>query len=213
LQTIFFWTLIARNISRGLDRDGLLTKLWETTNSSSEHNAPRSNESDFKSLFSPEQTQQIEAAFRLFDTDNSNALDKHEMFSALFALGYITDSSNCHVLDGHWGGGTAQGTVSLEQFKQMLQGSTVVRSHLDEIKKTFCAIVDRGWTNEKQSSDVESLLLKKIDTETLQEACQRYEIQLSEEEIKHIIMEADQDNNEVVDWEEYMHILKHSCWF
>ena len=173
--------------------------------------SPRSRESDLQSLFSPEQTQQIEAAFRLFDTDNSNALDKHEMCSALFALGYITDSSRCHVLEGQWSG--IHGTVSLEQFKQMLQGSCVLRSDLDEIKKTFCAIVDRGWTHERQSSDVENLLQKKIDIDTLQHACHRFEVQLTEEEMKLIILETDQDNNGEVDWEEYMHILKHSCWF
>ena len=163
--------------------------------------------------FSEEQNKQIEAAFRLFDTDGSNVLEEHEMHSALFALGYLTGPQSSKTAM-EWNGPSPTG-VNLEQFKEILRGSQERRSHLEEIRKTYCAIVDRGYTDtvNNQSPGVEELLKRKINIKNLQQACQQFEVRLSEVELIHIIKETDRDGSEDVDWEEYAQILKHSCWF
>ena len=212
-QTIFFWTLIARNISRVLDRHGVLSSLWDQ---SSSVEIP-GTASRAQMHFSEEQNKQIEAAFRLFDTDGSNILEEHEMRSALFALGYLTGpQSSSAALEWSCSHHTGRpGCVNLEQFREILRGSAQKKSHLEEIRKTFCAIVSMGWIDrdEAQSPPVEELLKRRINLHNLQQACQRFEVRLTEDELIHIIQETDRDESNDVDWEEYVFVLKHSCWF
>jgi Ca2+-binding EF-hand superfamily protein len=52
-----------------------------------------------------------------------------------------------------------------------------------------------------------------ITFDKLRLACQRYDVKLSDEELKGIILETDRDHSGDVDWDEYVNILKHSCWF
>ena len=42
---------------------------------------------------------------------------------------------------------------------------------------------------------------------------QLYDAKLSDDELHSILLETDRNGNGEVDWEEYVHILKHSCWF
>jgi Ca2+-binding EF-hand superfamily protein len=209
-QTIFFWTLIARNISRFLDRNGLLSAQWDQSSPVEVSEASARAHAQF----SEEQDKQIEAAFRLFDTDGSGVLEEQEMRSALFALGYLTGPQSGRT-GMEWSRPQDANGVNLEQFKEILRGSQQRKSHLEEIRKTFFAIVDRGGpdTGDAQSPGAEELLRRKVNIHNLRQACQRFEVRLSEDELLHIIKETDRDGSEDVDWEEYAHILKHSCWF
>ena len=75
---------------------------------------------------------QIEAAFRLFDTDGNGSLEEDEMRSALFALGYrISFEGNISTLDSSQSFHIKSKKVDLNQFKKIMQGKIVRRSGED----------------------------------------------------------------------------------
>ena len=75
---------------------------------------------------------QIEAAFRLFDTDGNGALEEDEMRSALFALGYLISlEGNISTLDLSQSFHIKSKKVDLNQFKKIMQGKIVRRSGED----------------------------------------------------------------------------------
>ena len=203
MQTIFFWTIIARNISRVLDVKGKSVALLQTNLTGLDAHE--------EVQFSHEQETQIEAAFHLFDVDGSGTLEEQEMRSALFALGYLT-TRNSNISSFDWN----RRSVTLEEFKQILRGSIMKNGGLDEIKLTFCAIVNPSWIDDDQIQQWnvgEEILSGKIDLDKLRLACQRFEVKLTENELQHIIYETDSDDSEDVDWGEFVQILKNSCWF
>ena len=168
--------------------------------------------------FSHEQETQIEAAFHLFDVDGSGTLEEHEMRSALFALGYLT-TRNRNMSSFDWNRRYSvdrSGSVTLEEFKQILRGSLMKNGGLDEIKLTFCAIVNPSWIDNEQIQQWnigEELFSGTIDLDKLRQACQRFEVKLTEIELQHIIDETDGNDSKDVDWDEFVQILKNSCWF
>ena len=214
LQTIFFWTLIARNISRVLDKSGKLDSVKGTDKT------PEPSESGGRlsdSQLSNEQDRQIEAAFRLFDTDENGSLADDEMKSALFALGYLTSSEgNISTLDLSQSFHIKSDQVNLSEFKKIMRGKIVRRSEEEEIQMTFCAIVDPSWIDQITTGtvvNITELLSKKINKVMLRNACNRFEVKLSDEELGNIINETDENKDGHVDWVEYVSILKNSCWF
>ena len=350
-QTIFFWILIARNISRHVDRNGpdAIPALEE----SSQPDTPRisfigerflgappsspcppvsrhsaydplpspmgalghphlgSDGQDGRAELSKEQEQQILDAFRLFDTDDSGVLDAGEMRSAMLALGYLSQ--------GPQGGRRARarrqqsaalaaaagGGVGLEQFRELMRGSIIERTGLEEIRMTFDAIVACGRSDAgpkgassgggpppapATGTQAGSLLLSaavsgkveagagvfgdrsvgamvgtdslgadgdvvdgrevvggddgakgvsaeraqtlhsgggggggdgggggggglRILFEDLRAACQRFDVRLTDDELRLMVRESDRDCSGDVDWEEYARILKNACWF
>ena len=130
---------------------------------------------------------------------------------ALFALGHLADPNSQCV----GGKVTDKATLDIHEFKRLLQGTSSKISYLDEIQKTFCAIVDKKWTEMGNNPEVpvEELLKLKIDIHNLQQACHRFDVKLSEAELKNIVHDTDRDGSEDVDWKEYEHILKYSCWY
>ena len=220
LQTIFFWTLIARNISRVLDKSGKLDSVKGTDKTSklSELGGSPLEIDDDESQLSNEQDRQIEAAFRLFDTDENGSLADDEMKSALFALGYLTSSEgNISTLDLSQSFHFQSDQVNLSEFKKIMRGKIVRRSELEEIQMTFCAIVKPAWIDQKLTTGtvvkVKELLSQKIDFDNLRHACNRFEVKLSDEELENILNETDINDDKGVDWDEYVSILKNSCWF
>ena len=41
----------------------------------------------------------------------------------------------------------------------------------------------------------------------------RYDARLTDEELRRIIEDTDRDSSGDVDWDEYVRVLQHSCWF
>ena len=54
---------------------------------------------------------------------------------------------------------------------------------------------------------------ERITFDNLRLACQRFDVKLTDEELKSMFTETDGNGSEDVDWEEYVNILKNSCWF
>ena len=171
---------------------------------------------DYETQLSPEQEHQIEAAFRLFDSDGNESLEEDEIRSALFALGFLTSfEGNISTLDLSQSFHIKSNTVNLSQFKKIMRGKMVRRSELEEIQMTFCAIVEPAWVDQNTSTrvDVSWLLSQTIDLNKLRHACHCFEVKLTDEELNNILDETDINHDRGVDWHEYVSILKHSCWF
>ncbi len=52
-----------------------------------------------------------------------------------------------------------------------------------------------------------------ITFEKLRRACQRFDVRLTDEELRRVIRETDRNRNGYVDKPEYINVLKNSCWF
>jgi Ca2+-binding EF-hand superfamily protein len=365
VQTVFFWTLIARKISRHYARSGerppAPTFAWgafpENGHASDDAQDPdgraarqvpaRWGAAEAGSLLrlhrtrdegltlSQEQEEQIEEAFRLFDTDDSGVLDEAELRSAMFALGYLTNyhddiSRAVAAVSGGLGeGGGGAGGVGLGAFRDLMRGALIERGGLEEIRMTFDVIVsshaasqatepaaaaaaaaspplpragvvagrgeggggatsgglaaddgcgeggdsvgggsssygDRLGSAEAMSGQLvmphagraqaivatvgfetgdtsqarvsqpnlpgeraagrgggggdarlrdRGVLGPCITFEMLRRACHRFDVRLSDDELRRVIRETDRDGSGDVDWAEYVTVLKNSCWF
>ena len=139
---------------------------------------------------------QILEAFRLFDTDENGLLDEAEMHAAMFALGYVSDfpqkmRHQHDMLHFQPLNTTAVAPeessrgIRFEQFREMMQGSIIGRTGVEEIRMTFEVIVSsspledlpvsvalsplEGNGDLQHRSDTSS---QKIRFENLQRACQ-----------------------------------------
>jgi Ca2+-binding EF-hand superfamily protein len=52
-----------------------------------------------------------------------------------------------------------------------------------------------------------------ITFEKLRRACHRFDVRLTDDELRRVIHETDRNRNGYVDKPEYIHVLKNSCWF
>jgi Ca2+-binding EF-hand superfamily protein len=225
---------------------------------------------------SPEQEEQILNAFRLFDTNDSGFLDVHEMHSALFALGYLSDyrddlSASAKLMNDLLKPGNDSRGVSKERFRDIMRGSLIEKGGMEEICMTYDAIVDMTLShnfpglsrnnlvpenysassvhqpaadNSAPSTETEPAVpvastattnskaknirrgvfpmspsVRRTDStvgitfEKLRRTCQRFDVRLTDEELRRVIRETDRNRNGYVDKPEYIHVLKNSCWF
>jgi Ca2+-binding EF-hand superfamily protein len=52
-----------------------------------------------------------------------------------------------------------------------------------------------------------------INFDMLRRVCQRFDVRLTDDELRRVIEETDRDGSGDVDWAEYVNVLKNSCWF
>ena len=107
---------------------------------------------------------QIVEAFRLFDTDESGVLDAAEMHAAMFALGFVSEFNHGPSRRNSQSAKSIEAPtprldteesvegVRLEQFREMMRGSLIGSTGLDEIRMTFEAIVGASTVGEEPAS-------------------------------------------------------------
>ena len=94
-------------------------------------------------------------------------LDAAEMHAAMFALGYVSEFNHGHAQTARaqksidtsgLGTHTEEGIegVRLEQFREIMRGSFIGRTGLDEIRMTFEAIVGASTAASASASATES---------------------------------------------------------
>ena len=196
---------MARQISMSLDRQNAESSL---PISEAEPGSPQAysnfKKSPGKTRFielSQQQTDMIREVFELFDTDGEGKLQEDELASALFAMGIST--RNHHKMardlvtqideDG-------DRNISLEEFTALMRGKLAGRDPEEEIRATFEAFCDYDPS------------VSSISLERLQAKSRKLQIRLTEEEMRHMIADADRNSGGDVDEEEYVHILKNSTW-
>ena len=163
-QIIFYWTLVARHLSRTFDSRPDLrpspTPLPEALKSGG-----------LKRIsLSPAEVQQIREIFNLFDTDGGGSIDRQELEFAMTALGF-------HSKDMH--GGTkieavemmdtivADGKVTLDEFTALMTGEVRGRDPFEEARTAFAVL---------SQSDGDHKFDKVITLSKLEDVCRKYEV-------------------------------------
>ena len=96
-----------------------------------------SNEHPTISL-SDTQRKQITEIFNLFDTDGGGTIDKKELGFALGALGF--NSKKSKDTSGAVSAIVSDGTVTLDEFIQLMMGEVDGRDPMEEARQIFCVL-------------------------------------------------------------------------
>lgn len=141
LQVVFFWNLIARQLSRQLDANPSLIPLQQ------EH-GPVFETHQIE--LSSSQEAQIREMFNLFDTDGGGTIDKNELDFAMDALGFQTSNSSIsgftttskkHARGGETSSSLldimADGTMTLEEFSTVMMGKITGHSPIEDVRSVY----------------------------------------------------------------------------
>ncbi|KAK8888999.1 Centrin-1 [Tritrichomonas musculus] len=159
---------------------------------------PSKQDAKGRGELSEEQRQEIREAFDLFDTDGSGSIDAKELKVAMKALGFEpTKEEIRRMINDVDTDGT--GAISFAQFLQMMTKKMEERNPEDEIRKAFRLFDDDN------TGRITFKNLKRVSIELGEN--------LTDEELKEMIQEADRDNDNEVSYEEFVHIMKKTSLF
>ena len=85
------------------------------------------------------------------------------------------------------------------------QGLLLNRDAMQEIHLTYETFLTASGTSNNRAGG--------ITLELLQHACKRYDVDVSEDEAAAMVREADRDGDGMISSEEYVAIMKNTCWF
>ncbi|XP_071497511.1 centrin-3 [Diadema setosum] len=139
-----------------------------------------------------EQKQEIKEAFDLFDTDKDRAIDYHELKVAMKALGFdVKKADVLKVLKDYDREGT--GKITFEDFNEVITDWMLDRDPQEEIVKAF-----------KLFDDDES---GKISLRNLRRVARELGENMTDEELRAMIDEFDQDGDGEINQEEFLAIM------
>lgn len=140
-----------------------------------------------------EQRQEIKEAFDLFDTDSSGSIDQKELKVAMRALGFEPkkDEIKKMIADIDKDG---SGTIDFNEFVYMMTGKMSERDSKEEILKAF-----------KLFDDDETGF---ITLNNLRRVAKEIGENMSDEELREMIDEADRDNDQQISQEEFLRIMR-----
>ncbi len=219
---MFFWTLLARQISRFFAKHPARRPRLPMRAEGSQH---------WSIELSQQQETQIKEIFNLFDTDGGGTIDAQELSAAMFALGFqsrngtspartsISQSGNFKHEESLTESGvldkiskdTEKG-VDLEEFTAMMKGELLGRDPQEEIRATFAAFSSGQQGNVDTGSSSNSSMLP-ITLDMLRRTCREFDVRVSEKELVFMIGEVDTDGSGFVDEAEYVRIMSLSAWF
>ena len=146
---------------------------------------------------SVEQKAMIQDVFHLFDTAGQGQLDEKELAGAIFAMGFSTN--NHHKMAKNLIS-KYNGSLSLEQFTELMAGQLAGQDPEEKIKNTFAALCG-------SYPKVKTINLKLLKTKV-----KELHIKLTEMELESMIKDIDSSGTGEVGWEEYLQILNQSTW-
>ncbi len=197
VQTIFLWTLLARKISHAIESTYFTGDSDQLVGSNKLKEGSAGPGSTVE--LSEEQTAMIQEVFKLFDTDGKGKLAEVGLASAIFSMGFSTRNHH-EMAKSLLSQCSDDGTLSLQQFTELMRGQLAGQDPEEEIKSTFvwiCGDYPR---------------INTINFERLKSKVRKLQIKLANEEIHDMINDADRDDDGLVDLHEYVHILKNSTW-
>jgi Ca2+-binding EF-hand superfamily protein len=205
-QVIFYWTLLARQISHYFDSNPKERPVLQR------HEETRVSR---QIALSEQQEAHILEIFELFDTDGGGTIDRQELSAALYALGFketkgatlrnTSSSREEHTWAGL--GQSGQVHIGLEEFTALMKGEINGRDPLEEIRAVFAALQRPDGPNDPQAGLVTFSKLRR--------ACKEFQLLLTEEELLLMIdsVQVDVNRNGGVSEEEFCQILQRSIWF
>ena len=144
------------------------------------------------------QIQEIEEAFKIFDTDGSNEIDKHELKVALEAMGFeITDEQLEEELRKH--DYDKSSVLNLQEFQDLITPFILNRNPQEEIQKAFNLFdIDNDGV---------------ITVDNLIQLAKELNEELTEQEVKEMISAFDVDKDGKINEKEFAAILNPSFSF
>jgi Ca2+-binding EF-hand superfamily protein len=156
-QVIFYWTLIARLLSREFDSNPNLRPL-PTPLPESVKPVP------FQIVLSAAEEDQICEIFELFDTDGEGSIDKTELEFAMAAMGFKSVNNHASSLLSTIAG---DGKVNLTKFSSLVTGEVLGSNQFEDILTVFAAL---------SKPDGESRHDNLITLQKLENVCLEYKV-------------------------------------
>ncbi|XP_003382926.1 PREDICTED: centrin-3-like [Amphimedon queenslandica] len=145
-----------------------------------------------KKELTEEQQQEIREAFNLFDTDNDDAIDYHELKVAIRALGFEVKKTEVQKIIKDYDRND-QGKITYQDFYDIMSEWVSQRDPVEETLKAF-----------KLFDDDES---GKISLRNLRRVARELGENMSEDELRAMIDEFDTDKDGEISKEEFMAIM------
>lgn len=145
-----------------------------------------------------EQKQEIREAFDQFDTDGSGSIDAKELKVAMRALGFELSREEIREMMQK-AGCVSGGAIDFNQFLEMMGQKILQRDPLQEILKAF-ELFDKDHNG--------SISLKDLKTATIELG-----ENLTDDELREMIKEADRDLDGEVGRHEFVEVMKKSGLF
>ena len=145
-----------------------------------------------------EQKQEIREAFDQFDTDGSGSIDAKELKVAMRALGFDLGREEIRQMITAVAGSNVP-AIDFNQFMEMMGQKILERDPLQEIKKAF-ELFDKDHNG--------SISLKDLKAATIELG-----ENLTDDELREMIREADRDLDGEVGEKEFIEVMKKSGLF
>jgi Ca2+-binding EF-hand superfamily protein len=170
----------------------------------------------------PKEAEQIREIFELFDTDGGGTMDKQELDAARFALGF--DRNQKHKKSSKKNAApAAPELITLEEFSSMMKGEKNGRGPYDGVWMVFSVICAQG-AEEGESNDRSGSAKGKFNAENkvtsgyitfegLRQACNQFNVRLSEDEVHEMMAEGDPSDSGKVDIDSFFRIIGSAPWF
>jgi centrin-1 len=145
-----------------------------------------------------EQTQEIREAFDQFDTDGSGSIDAQELKMAMRALGFELTREEIRDMIQKVVGATVP-TLDFQQFFEMMSQKILERDPIKEILKAF-ELFDKDHNGSISLRDLKSATIELGEN-------------LTDDELREMIKEADRDLDGEVGRHEFIEVMKKSGLF
>lgn len=145
---------------------------------------------------SEEQRQEAKDAFDLFDSTGNGTIDIKELKVAIRALGFDPTREELRTIVADSDG---NGTVTFDEFLQVVKAKMASRDPAEEIAKAFRLFDDDG------SGKISFKNLKRVAKELGED--------ITDDELQEMIDEADRDGDGEVSPEEFARIMKKTALF
>lgn len=167
------------------------------------HGPPSSSTKQTKSSIvaslSEEQREDIFEAFKLCDSKNEGIIESKQLKFAMRALGFEPRKQEIkNILDKHLDK-EKSGRILYDDFENFMAKKILEKDANDEIMKAF-SLFDKDNTG-------------KISFTNLKAVAQELGEQISDEELREMIQEADRDHDGEVSRDEFLQIMKKTCLY
>ena len=139
------------------------------------------------------QFEEIERAFKTFDTDASGLLDKHELKMAFRALGFDVKKSQIQEYMQRFDP-KGYGGIDKSAFHQIMDPLVYNRDPVSEAQRSY-----KGFDPNGKGRPIDAKMLRKI--------CTEFNIIMTDEKLKQMIEEFDEDGDGFINEDEFIQIF------
>ena len=213
-QVVFFWTLLVRKIARFYHANQTIRAQHLPAALALHELLDEARDSTQVDL-TPQETQQIEDIFDLFDINGGGTIDEEELNAAMFALGFQRNDEGVVKVE------IPKNCVTLEEFIRIMKGEKSGSCPNEDLWLAFSILTQSGRRElHLQGSalplpniNLDRNEMPAIKISALKVACQEFEVLLTEDELVYMMDEADYDKSGSVDIHKFMRILGRTPWF